>query len=141
MSRLTLIAMSLVMSTAGTAFANDGSKLIYDLTELGRHNPVFTSSEMLESHGAPQASPSPGATRTNPSDLSIDWSAGNLEVTHTRGKNAQRSGTAVHHTQAPDDQGGPRNATPNPEPGTLLLMGSGLVAGARSLRQRRNKSL
>lgn len=139
MNRLTLIVMAIGISSASMAFANDGSKLIYDLTELGQHDLASSSSEMFYSQSAPATSPRAG--RTNQSDLSIDWSAGNLEVSHTRGRNRSRSGGVLQQTREPEDQDGPNKATPTPEPGTLLLMGSGLVAGARSLRRRRNKSV
>ena len=143
MSISSLRVLDLVMSMAGSAFANDGAKLIYDLTELGRHQAASISSEMVESHGAPQAGPGGRSPHAGSSEITVDWSAGNLELSRTRGRNHSRSGTTVHQSPTPDngDEREPfNNATPTPEPGTLLLMGSGLAAGARLVRKRRNQT-
>jgi len=137
MSRLTLVAMALVLSMAGSALANDGTKLIYDLTELGHKTPVSRSSEMFEGHGMPDMGATPRTSPTGPSELSIDWTGGSFELSHRRGRPQPRTGSTAQNT-LPSNNDRPYDATPNPEPGTLLLMGSGVAAGARFLRRRKN---
>jgi hypothetical protein len=136
MSRLTLVSMTVVLMLAGTAFANDGTQLIYDLTELGDRTPMSTSPELFEGHGVPSSGTSPRALHPGHSDLSIDWSAGDFELKLKRPRPQPRAGSTVNNT-LPTDNDPPYEATPNPEPGTLLLMGSGLAAGARFLRRRK----
>jgi hypothetical protein len=138
MSRLTLVSMTVVLMLAGSAFANDGTQLIYDLTELGHKTPVSTGSELFEGHGTPEPGTPPRAWRSRHSDLSIEWSAGDLELKHRRNRSRPQPGSTVHNSLPPDDNDQPFEATPNPEPGTLLLMGSGVAAGARFLRRRKN---
>lgn len=72
MSRLTPVVMVLVLSLAGAAFANDGTMLIYDLTELGHKTPVSTSSQMFEDHGAPQMGATPRMLPMDRTDLSVE---------------------------------------------------------------------
>jgi hypothetical protein len=121
---------------AGSAFANDGTMLIYDLTELGRKTPVSTGSDMLESHGTPQADPAARASRAGRGDMTFDWSDGNLELKRRDRTPRSGSGTGFHNTQPQNDPS--PGATPTPEPGTLFLMGSGVAAGARYLRRRKS---
>ena len=135
MSRMTPVVMALVLSLAGSAFANDGTMLIYDLTELGRGNPVTVSSERSADHGAPELGAAPRMSPTDRTDLTVDWSAGDLELNRRSRSPRSGPGSGMQNT-VPQDE--PRDgATPTPEPGTLFLMGSGVAAGARFLRRRK----
>jgi len=135
MSRMTPVLMALVLSLAGSALANDGTMLIYDLTELGRGTPASIGSERSADHGAPALGASPRMSPMDRTDLAIDWSAGDLELNRRNGRSRSGPSSGMQNT-VPQEE--PRNgATPTPEPGTLFLMGSGVAAGARFLRRRK----
>jgi hypothetical protein len=127
--------MILALGVAGVSSAHDGTKVIYDLSELGTRD-LEPISEAAVDHemGTPQGSALP---RSGSPDFWIEWSGGNFElVRRHRGGATPNNPTAY----APPRNGGtinPATATPNPEPGTLVLLGSGLAAGARFVRRRK----
>jgi len=138
MSRLPLVTMTVVLSMVGSAFANDGTMLIYDLTELGKKAPTAISpgSEMFVGHGAPQSGSTPRVSPAGRPDLIFDWSGGDLEL--SRPNRTPRAGArSGFQSTPPQGEQGDNGATPTPEPGTLFLMGSGVAAGARFLRRRK----
>ncbi|MFQ5599401.1 MAG: PEP-CTERM sorting domain-containing protein [Candidatus Krumholzibacteriia bacterium] len=130
------IAMALVVTAAGMASAHDGTKVIYDLAEIGQ--------EVLSGGGAgasesgqgstPLATPPRSSNGARATDLEIVWTEGDFEVQYTRGRSSGANGSGP--TYSPSGSG---SVTSNPEPGTLILMGSGLVAGARIVRRRKNR--
>jgi len=136
MSRLIgSLTMILALCVAGMACAHDGTKIIYDLSELGARDLEPISQAAVDHEmGTPQGSalPRPGSP-----DFQVEWSAGNLElVRHGRGGTTPNNPTAY----TPPRNGGtinPAATTPNPEPGTLVLLGSGLAVGARFVRRRK----
>jgi hypothetical protein len=136
MSRMTPVLMALVLSLAGSALANDGTMLIYDLTELGRSSPASEISERSADHGAPALGATPRMSPMDRTDLAIDWSAGDLELNRRNGRSRPGPSSGLKNS-APQDEPQRNGATPTPEPGTLFLMGSGLAAGARFLRRRK----
>ena len=127
--------MALGAVLTGNARASDGTAVIYDLSTLG-----------------PNAASKPGDKgppgHDDPSDHDRrDWGHGHgHDGDHDRGPGHGHGHDGDHdrgrgHGHGHDgdgDPGGQRegNPSPTPEPGTMLLLGGALAAGARRFRKR-----
>lgn len=133
-------AMALVLAAAGNALAADATRVIYDLSSL-RASPAVTSASrvqheiQLPSTSLPLASPSHGVRGSAEDQPGL----GDLDV-------ARRSRGSWVGTTAGAPRGGGRDLgqsqtdpqrapSPNPEPGTMLLLGGALASGIRFLRR------
>jgi hypothetical protein len=133
--------MTLGLVAAGQALALDATRVVYDLSELQGES-VSTPSPRGESQtlglpmgNLPISTPSNGSTNDG-----FLQSGDDLEILGRRG-NSGRSGQGVNAPRGGGSGGNtdrePQNdPTPNPEPGTLILVGSALAAGARRMRRR-----
>jgi hypothetical protein len=144
--------MALALTAAGSARAYDATRVIYDLSDLrvdtykssapaGR-----TSSFSAPVGNLPIATPSLGHgsgdgnfESDTDGNLLLDTNHGH--VGHLGSNGSPRGGGPTGNGNGGNgDNGkggrGGNNPTPNPEPGTILLLGSGLAAGARYLRRR-----
>lgn len=133
MSRLIgTLSVALVLFVAGTASADDGTKVIYDLSGLGQTDLRPISDSAVSETSRPQ--PSSVRSGADPAEFQIQWSAGDLELVRRGHSHAPNNGTKLY--SPPKRSHNPPVAAPNPEPGTLVLLGSGLAAGAGFMRRR-----
>ena len=133
--RRLLASMSMVLAvSAGAASAHDSTKIIYDLSELQHHKIVAPApSKNTANYSLPMGSLPVGAPSGEGSvggDRLIRESDEGMEIGKRHG------GVSVPGVGRTPGKGGSGTSTPNPEPGTMLLLGSGLAAGARFLRRR-----
>jgi hypothetical protein len=138
------ISVALAVAAVGSAHARDATRVIYDLSEVRptavAPSPVAATKEFdVPLSSLPLSSPSLAVDRRE-GDLSYDQ-ATNLEVLDTTSRRSPRApltgGVSSPRTGNQDDPQQP--ATPTPEPGTMLLLGGGLAAGARFLRRRASR--
>ncbi len=134
--RVALMTMALGLVAAASAQANDASQLIYDLSAM-KNQPVAhaTSAPKAKDHNfhvtsLPFTTPS---LNVRPGDSGAPYSGDALELREPN-----------HHAHVANGVGAPRGGdtqpnqpTPNPEPGTLMLLGGALASGARFVRRRR----
>jgi hypothetical protein len=134
--------MALVLAAAGNALAADATRVIYDLSSL-RASPAATSTPratheiQLPSSSLPLASPSLGTRGLTEDPMGV----GNLDLarrTHGNGwigtaAGAPRGGRGRDLGLSGTDP--QRAPSPNPEPGTMLLLGGALASGIRFLRR------
>jgi hypothetical protein len=131
---LASMSMVLAVSAAGAASAHDATKVIFDLSELQQHKIVAatpsknTTNYSLPMGSLPVGAPS-GENGFRNGERSIDESDGAMEI----GKHGR--GTGMPGVGRTPGKGTGRQ-TPNPEPGTMLLLGTGIVAGTRFLRRK-----
>jgi len=134
-------AMALVLAAAGNALAADATRVIYDLSTL-RASPAVTSASratreiQLPSASLPLTSPalaSRGLSEDQPGlgDLDVARRSHGTWVGATAG--APRGGRNGDQGQGQTDP--QRAPSPNPEPGTMLLLGGALASGIRFLRR------
>jgi hypothetical protein len=122
--RVALMTMALGIMAAGSARAHDATQVIYDLSAL--RTPQVTAPRPSVIVTLPQTN----LPNSTPSNLSTEGDA--LEQW-------QRPHGSFHGTGVGSPRGGnepPKDASPTPEPGTLLLLGSALASGARFARKR-----
>ena len=144
--QVALLSMTLGLVAAGPALALDATRVVYDLSEL-QGDSVSTPSPRGESQSLglpmgnlPISTPSHGSTNDGflqeGDDLEILGRRGGSGRTG-HGVNAPRGGRSGDHGHGNDNGRDHQNdPTPNPEPGTLILVGSALAAGARRMRRR-----
>jgi hypothetical protein len=126
--------MTLSLAAAGSALAFDVTPVIYDLSSLG------TELSSPASHMAPPEATIPLSTlpMTTPS-LGSNSNGGDI----LQSENGLEVSPTNRRPRVDPNAGAPRGGntqpdpTPNPEPGTMLLLGSALVSGARYARRRR----
>jgi hypothetical protein len=133
--RVATLSVVLGLAVAGSAQANDATQVLYDLSDLRTQRvaqaPIAHAPEFgVPSNQLPISTPS-----LERRGLDAGWtqSGDDLEF-QPRGHLGRRLGQGV---QAP--RGGNENSnqpTPNPEPGTMLLLGSALASAARFARRR-----
>ena len=133
---LASMSVAVAVSAAGAASAHDATKVIFDLSELQRHTiqapaPSVNSHTMLPMGSLPIGSPRESGRLGDVPKISE--SEDGLEISPKHG--GAPSGGRIGGSPGGGKGGGPASS-PNPEPGTMLLLGSGLAAGARFLRRR-----
>jgi hypothetical protein len=126
--------MTLSLAAAGSALAFDVTPVIYDLSSLGTELSSPTSHMALPQatiplSSLPMTTPSLGS---DPNGGDILQSENGLEVSQTN-----RRPRVDPNAGAPRGGNDQPDPTPNPEPGTMLLLGSALASGARYARRRR----
>jgi hypothetical protein len=125
------MTMLLGLVAAGSAQAHDATQLIYDLSALRTTRvqapaPRAPHEVALPTNALPLSSPS--GINTSGDDLEL------VRPSHTRlegiGVGSPRGG----NNNPGNDEGQPN---PTPEPGSMLLLGGALAAGARRFLRRR----
>jgi hypothetical protein len=126
--------VTLGLLASGSARANDATQVIYDLSELQTHRVAAPTAREADHVGLPTNSlPISTPSLDGRSDGgSGDVSGDDLELRD----NHRHAGRHLGNGVGAPRQGGNTNATPNPEPGTMLLLGSALATGLRFARRR-----
>jgi hypothetical protein len=131
--RVALLTVTLSLAAAGSALAFDVTPVIYDLSSLG------TDLSSPTAQAPPEARvPMTSLPLTTPS-LGSDSNSGEI----LNSENGLELSQPNRRPRVDPNAGAPRGGntqpdpTPNPEPGTMLLLGSALVSGARYARRRR----
>jgi len=137
---LASMSMALAVSAAGAASAHDATRVIYDLSSLQRHPvvaraPSGSSNFKLPTGNLPLMTPSAPANRGDASPILTGGD--DLEVLNPKHGGGPIGSRIVTSPGGGKGSGSDRSSSlPNPEPGTMLLLGSGVLAGARYLRRR-----
>jgi len=132
--KFAFMAVALGLLAAGSAQAEDATQVIYDLSVA--HTPR-TLAPATASGSATYRTPQSSLPITSPSmdargaDGQTLYSGDELEV-----RAPSHNGRVGSSAGAPRGNGGGPGNTPNPEPGTMLLLGSALGAGVKFLRRR-----
>jgi hypothetical protein len=132
------MTMALGVAIAGSARASDATRVIYDLSAL---EPLRVATPATRNGIAPALGTGslPLSTPSVDSDLDrggADFSGDDLEL--------RRNPSPLHGVGAGSPRGGQddpssgnNDPSPTPEPGSMLLLGGALAAGARRWARRR----
>jgi hypothetical protein len=142
-----ITTVALALAAAGSARAGDATRVIYDLSAVRAPNAVPRAEQgspqvAVPMHSLPISMPSARDHRRE-GELGYEHSGHNLELLDRssrrtgRGQPWRAPGPRGQLQEQPPGTDNPLPpATANPEPGTMLLLGTGLAAGARFLRRK-----
>jgi hypothetical protein len=130
--RVALLTMAMGVVVAGNARAHDATQVIYDLSSI---QPTRVAASAPRSQHE-VALPSVGSPISSPSFEPGEPQLGDLELRRQPGPGLG-SVSVGSPRQGGQDTGGQNDPSPTPEPGSMLLLGGALAAGARRWARRR----